>query len=139
MHGDRVALLEGARSRFGADARVPQLLFGILGVEIEHVERHLTVDRDRLNLLDDRLARALEQGPSLPPDVVHVQGILLPKIEPARRDHRVRPAHRVGVRYLERPLFAVTRRRRLHEQHDAILVTELEVTIGEDDARRAGA
>ena len=47
--------LETARRGFGTDARVTQFLFGILGIEPEHVERHLAVDRDRLNPLDDRL------------------------------------------------------------------------------------
>ena len=40
---------------FVADARVAEFLFGILGIHPEHVERHLAVNRNRLDAMNDRV------------------------------------------------------------------------------------
>ena len=51
---------KSAEVHAGARRRSP--LLWILGIEPEHIERHLTVDRDRLDPLNDGLSRALEHA-----------------------------------------------------------------------------
>ena len=62
MQRDFVAGGEAARHGFIADARVTQFLFGIVGIHPEDVERHLPVDGNRLNTLDDGGPGAFEHS-----------------------------------------------------------------------------
>ena len=54
-----VAGMEIARHGLIADARVAQFLLRIVWIKPEHVQRHLPMDRDRLDALNDAGARAL--------------------------------------------------------------------------------
>ena len=56
-----IADLERARlDRFRPDARRPQLLLRIVQMREDDLPRHLTVDADRLDFLQDRVACSFE-------------------------------------------------------------------------------
>src|SRR6185436_12637985 len=74
-----------------------------------------------------------------PPHVVHVEVVLLPYVEPAIRDDEVRPAWMRHLGDRERALLAVGRGRRLHQEHDAVLVAEVEPVVRVQDRRRSRA
>ena len=58
---DLIARLEVvADDRFGSDARDRNLTIRIVHIGEEHIPGHLSVDADRLDLLENALARAFQ-------------------------------------------------------------------------------
>src|SRR5262245_62725924 len=81
--------------------------------------------------------------PSLPqagapgsPYVVGVQRVLLADVEPAVGDREVRPARVADVGDRERAPLAVALGAGLDQQHDAVLVAEVDPAVGVHHGRR---